>query len=146
MSKTDWDARFLRLAQHVADWSKDPSTKVGAVLARGKFIISLGYNGFPPGVEDLPERLNSREVKYKMTLHAEENAILTARQDLTGCTMYTWPMQPCAPCTAKIIQAGIKRIVAPPPSEDHLSRWGEDFKLSQEMRQEAGIELLLRNP
>lgn len=144
MCHTDWDGRFLGLAQHLAGWSKDPSTKVGAVLARGKFIVSPGYNGFPAGVEDSPERLNNREVKYKMVLHAEENAILTAKQDLTGCTMYTWPLQPCSRCTAKLIQAGVKRIVAPPPSEDHLSRWGEDFELSRQMCQEAGVELVIR--
>jgi hypothetical protein len=29
----DWDARFIELARHVAEWSKDRSTKVGAVIS-----------------------------------------------------------------------------------------------------------------
>lgn len=144
MSNTDWDGRFVGLAQHIANWSKDPSTQVGAVLTRGKFVVSVGYNGFPPGVADTPERLSNREVKYKLILHAEENAILTAKQDLAGCTVYTWPLQPCSRCTAKLIQAGVARIVAPPPSDDHVERWGEDFALSRQMCAEAGVELVLR--
>lgn len=45
-----WDARFLDLAVFIGDWSKDPSTKVGAVLVRpDRTIAGLGFNGFPRG-------------------------------------------------------------------------------------------------
>ena len=143
MSTTNWDKRFLSLAEHVSAWSKDPSTKAGAVITKGKFVVSLGYNGFPAGVEDSEERLNNREVKYKLTLHAEENAILTAKEDIGDGTVYTYPIQPCSKCTAKLIQKGVKRIVAPAPTGDILERWGEDFELSRQMCQEAGIELVI---
>lgn len=70
-----WHHRFLSLAKHVAGWSKDPSTKVGCVIAKDKRIVSVGYNGFPEGIRDTYERLNNRELKYQIVQHAEENAI-----------------------------------------------------------------------
>lgn len=139
----DWDQRFLALAKHYAGWSKDPSTQVGAVLVRGKHQVSQGYNGFPAGVQDLPDRLSNRDLKLKYTLHAEENAILTARADLTGCTCYTWPIQPCANCAAKLAQAGIVRVVAPIPNDGHIERWGADFVIAETIFAEVGIQLEL---
>lgn len=139
----DWDRRFLGLAQHVAAWSKDPSTKVGAVITRGRRIVSLGYNGFPAGVEDHKERYDDRETKYKMIVHAERNAIIFAQQDLTGCTLYTTPFMPCSACTGFVIQAGIKRVVAPRLPDELRGRWSEDMEVSKTMFHEAGVELVL---
>ena len=60
-----WDHRFLALAEHISHWSKDPSTKVGAVIThRSKRVVSMGFNGLPAGVEDTEERLTNREIKY----------------------------------------------------------------------------------
>ena len=139
----DWDRRFLELAAFYARWSKDPSTQVGAVITRGKQQVSQGYNGFPAGVADLEERLADRDLKLKYTLHAEENAILTARVDLSGCTCYTWPMQPCARCAGKLAQAGIVRVVAPMASAALVYRWGPDFEVAGTIFAETGIELEL---
>jgi dCMP deaminase len=132
-----WDQRFLRLAQHVADWSKDPSTQVGAVITRGKRIVSLGFNGLPQDVDDRTDRLHDRSVKYEMVVHAEVNAILFAAAPLRYCTLYVWPMPPCSRCAAVIIQAGINRIVSLNPEE----RWAESCKLGIEMFHEANIEV-----
>lgn len=140
---TDWDGRLLALAEHVASWSKDPSTKVGSVVASGKDVLGLGYNGFPKGVLDSPERLYDRQQKYPRVVHAEPNAILNARTDLRGCTLYSWPMAPCSSCAKLIIQAGIKRVVSPSSSEA-MSRWGDDIELAQAMLLEAGVEVVLR--
>ncbi len=80
-----WDKRFLELAKHVSLWSKDPSTKTGSVIVDQKRrVVSGGYNGLPIGVEDLDERLNNREIKYKMIVHCERNALLFANRDLGG--------------------------------------------------------------
>jgi dCMP deaminase len=136
---TDWDARFLELARLVSTWSKDPSTQVGAVITRGKFVVSLGFNGHPKGVADLPERLENREVKYRTIIHAEINAILTAKTDLDGCTIYLWPFMPCSQCGAAIVQSGIRRVVAPKADND---RWAESFRFTTEMFREAGVELV----
>jgi len=135
-----WDTRFLGLAAHISGWSKDPSSQVGAVITDGNRIVSLGYNGFATGVEDRPERLSDRNCKLNLTIHAEENAMIFAKRDLTGCTVYvTHP--PCPRCASKLIQEEVRRIVHIAPSEDFLSRWADDLELSREMYREAGIEV-----
>lgn len=131
-----WDKRFIGLALHVAEWSKDPSTRVGAVIVDNKQrVISMGYNGPPRGVSD---HYVTREDKLFKTIHAEENAVLFAKQDLTGATVYvTHP--PCANCAAKLVQSGVSRVVFPSPSEDFLSRWKESYYAALGMFVEAGV-------
>jgi len=137
---TKWDTRFLGLAAHISAWSKDPSSQVGAVITDGNRIVSLGYNGFAAGVEDKQERLVDRQCKLNLTIHAEENAMIFAKRDLTGCTVYvTHP--PCPRCASKLIQEEVERIVYISPSDDFLSRWAADLSLSSEMYREAGIEV-----
>lgn len=138
-----WDERFLKLAEHVAEWSRDGSTKCGACVVRDNEIVSLGYNGFPKGVADLDERYADRETKYRFIVHAEANSILFARQNLTGCTLYTFPFQPCSRCTGLVIQSGISRVVAPVIPEDKKERWGADMETATLMFKEAGVELVL---
>lgn len=136
-----WDGRMLELANFVSSWSKDPSTKVGAVVADKNFrIVSIGYNGLPQGVEDSEERLNNREIKYKTVVHGEINAIVFAGKELKGCTLYTWPFMPCSNCAAIVIQSGIDKVVAPYSDNP---RWIEGFKLSEALFKEAGVELIL---
>jgi len=136
----DWDSRFLEMARLVSTWSKDPSTQVGAVITRGKFVVSLGFNGHPKGVADTPERLEIRENKYRTIIHAEMNAILTAKQDLEGCTVYVWPFMPCSQCGSAIVQAGIKRVVS---LKSNNERWTESFAFTSDIFTEAGVELVL---
>ncbi|MCU7920231.1 MAG: dCMP deaminase family protein [Candidatus Thiodiazotropha sp. (ex Dulcina madagascariensis)] len=137
---TKWDTRFLGLAAYISAWSKDPSSQVGAVITDGNRIVSLGYNGFAAGVEDKQERLGDRDCKLNLTIHAEENAMIFAKRDLTGCTVYvTHP--PCPRCASKLIQEEVERIVYIVPSEDFLSRWADDLRLSGEMYREAGVEV-----
>ncbi len=139
--KEKWDKRFLELAKHIASWSKDPSTQTGAVIVDHKRrIVSVGYNGLAQGVEDLAERLDNREIKYKMFLHCERNAILFAARPLDNCTIYTWPFMSCAACAAMVIQAGITREVAPYSKNP---RWVEEFELATQQFKEAGVELCL---
>ena len=140
---TDWDRRFLELASHIAGWSKDPSTKVGCVVVgEDREIRSTGFNGFPRGIEDRPERLADRTQKYPLICHAEENAIMHAARigvSLKGCSAYvTWP--PCTRCARSLIQSGVQEIVYPQDSEIP-ERWMEDFTVSTEMIQEAGLTL-----
>ncbi|MBI2674391.1 MAG: CMP deaminase [Candidatus Yanofskybacteria bacterium] len=136
-----WDRRFLALAEFIAQWSKDPSTKTGAVIVDPENrIVSVGYNGFPQGVADLPERLNNRELKYKLTVHCERNALIFAHESVKGCRLYTWPFMSCSPCASMMIQAGIIEAVA--PFSDN-PRWAEDFKLATEQFEEAGVKLKL---
>lgn len=138
---SDWDGRFLQMASLVSTWSKDPSTQVGAVITRGKFVVSLGFNGHPSGIDDSVARLNDRETKYRTIIHAEMNAILSARQPLEGCTLYVVPFMPCSNCGSVIVQAGIKRVVT---LENKNERWAESFEITRTIFAEAGIELVLR--
>ncbi len=139
-----WDKRFLGLAEHIAGWSKDPSTKVGAVIAdRHNRVVSVGYNGAPRDVDDSEERLKDRTVKYQITLHAETNAILFANRSLDGCTLYVWPLPPCAHCAAQIVQVGITRVVSVIADADAAERWTESNVLAWQLFKEAGVKLLL---
>lgn len=136
MSK--WDRRFLNLAEHVGQWSKDPGAKVGAVIAdEAKRVVSLGFNGYPRGVSD---DYSDRPTKLLRTIHAEENALLYARQDLTGTTLYcNYP--PCATCMAKIIQAGVYRVVAKLPDAGFIERWSDSMEEAAKMAREAGVRI-----
>ena len=108
-----WDHRFLAMADLVAGWSKDPSTRVGAVIVRpDKTVCSVGFNGFPRYVDDSDAAYLDRTTKYKQVKHAEENAILFANEPLLGYTLYVTPLLPCSLCAGDIIQKGIRRVVA----------------------------------
>ena len=136
-----WDDRFIELANFIASWSKDPSTQVGAVIANSntKRVISMGYNGFPAGVEDSAERLGTREIKYEMVVHAESNALLFAGPAAEGCTLYVTPLPPCARCAVLIIQAGISRVVCPTPDKSK-EPWRTQSQISETMFGEAGVQ------
>jgi dCMP deaminase len=132
----DW---ALGMANHVSLLSKDPSTKVGAVIFDEKRrLVSAGYNGFARGVQDKDERLLDRETKYKLTLHAEKNAIMFATGSLDGATIVvTHPC--CAQCAALVIQSGIKHVLWPRPSKDFLSRWADDYAYALAQFTEAKV-------
>ena len=135
-----WHKRFLNLAKHISGWSKDPSSKIGAVIVdQNRRIISTGYNGFAVGVDDSEERLNDRETKYKIVLHAEENAILFSKQNLNGCSLYVSGLPPCAHCASIIIQSGVKNVYA--WKQEIPERWQESVKLTEKVFEEAGVIL-----
>ena len=136
-----WDVRFVKLAMHIANWSKDPSTKVGCVVVgEDREIRSTGFNGFPRGIKDDEERLLDREQKYPLICHAEENAIMHAARigvSLKGTMAYvTWP--PCSRCSRSLIQAGVSEVIYP-SNVQIPDRWQSDFKIASEMMNEAGI-------
>ena len=140
---TKWDKRFLDLADHIAKWSKDPSTKVGCVVVGpDREIRSTGFNGFPRGIQDSDDRLTNRDLKYPLICHAEENAIMHAARiglALKGCTAYvTWP--PCTRCARSLIQAGVSEIVIPSGLEIP-DRWRDDFEMSMGLLREAGVKI-----
>lgn len=132
-----WDKRFLALAELVASWSKDPSTKVGSVIVdRRNRVVSIGFNGFPHGVAD-DDRLDDRERKYELIVHAEVNALLFAGRPVDGCAIYTWPLPPCSRCAALLIQAGVARVVSPQPP----ARWLDSCSLGAALFVEAGVHV-----
>lgn len=138
---SEWNKRFIGLANEISQWSKDPSTKVGAVIVRpNNTIVSLGYNGFPRGVRDDPDRYNNREIKLKFVCHAEANAIINSREDLTGHTIFSFPLHPCCECAKLIINSGIKKVITIEPV--NLDRYRESFEAASMMFKEAEVEVI----
>jgi dCMP deaminase len=136
-----WDVRFLELAKMVSTWSRDPSTKTGAVLVRpDKTVASVGFNGFPARMFDSEEDYANREVKYAKIVHCEMNALLHARDQVHGYTLYTYPFACCSDCVKHMITAGIERFVYPIATPDLLSRWGTSFEKTAAFFQEANVQ------
>lgn len=139
-----WDKRYLDLAESVATWSKDPSRQIGAVAIspRGN-VLAQGYNGFPRGIDDSPERYNDRETKYKYVVHAEMNVIYNATYNgvcLDDSTLYVVGLPVCSECAKGIIQVGIKRVVI--GATDVPDRWVESFESTKKLFEEAGVEVV----
>lgn len=135
-----WNDTFFGLAWRLSQRSKDPSTKVGCVIVGpDREIRSMGYNGFPRGVEDRPERME-RPAKYLWTSHAEENAVAQAARvgaSLKGCTAYT-THHPCSRCARSLIQAGVAAVVV---GDGVTNMPSEEFEIAVEMFREAGINV-----
>lgn len=138
-----WESRFLDMAMLVASWSKDPSTKVGAVLVSDRSVLGLGYNGFPKGCSDDPLLYEDREEKYRRVVHAEVNALLNAQGETgSGNLDLFTTLCPCSSCAAMIINFGVKRVFSPKPTLDQLSRWGSSFMSTEMMFQEAKVKMI----
>ena len=139
-----WDERFLNLAKEISTWSKDPSTKVGAVAIGTKGeVLAQGYNGFPRGVLDSPERYETKEIKYQYVVHAEMNCIYNATYNgigLDGATMYVWGLPLCNECAKGIIQVGITRVVSPKNGLDIPDKWKVSCLNTVSMFNEVEIE------
>ncbi len=114
MTRKPTDQRFMELAHIARDWGTCDRARVGAIVARGGEIVSLGFNGAPPkqphcddiGVGHL--MISGHCVR---TLHAESNALWLAGRDKTkGATLYTTHF-PCYSCAKEIVRAGIVRVV-----------------------------------
>jgi dCMP deaminase len=124
-----WDRRFMDVAKLVSTWSKDPSSQIGAVLVKDRRILASGYNGFPRGIED-DERLDVREKKYPLVVHAEMNVLMNALEagiSARGATLYVYGLPICKECAKNILNSGIVRVVIGDPSEcprdDWSARW-----------------------
>lgn len=111
-SPNKWDSYFFNTAFAASRMSKDPSTKVGAVLVKDRQTIAMSYNGFPSGFPDDPDLLNDREQKLKLTEHAERNALNQVARyggNVAGSTIYVTHC-PCMDCAKGLINSGIKEV------------------------------------
>ena len=101
----------MQIAEAAAVKSKDPSSKMGCVIVDPhKRVVSLGYNGLVQGAKESKLTLSERPMKYYFVIHSEMNALLFAKHDLTGCTIYN-RVATCDNCLKHCLQAGIKRFV-----------------------------------
>jgi dCMP deaminase len=139
-----WNSKYINLAKEVSTWSKDPSRKIGAVAVSTKGqVLATGYNGFPRGMFDTPERYSDRSLKYKYIVHAEMNCIYNATYNgvaLDGSTLFVWGLPPCSECAKGIIQVGIKTVYWSTDMEIP-PKWLESLETTQEMFNETNIEL-----
>lgn len=147
------DYALLQEALRNAYYSPDPNTKVGAVLVPNHCReLQHGHNRFPWGIEPTPERINNRETKLRMIVHAEMVALLGAAADgvsthsstlylaATDDTGEIWGGPPCTRCTVELIQAGVQRIVSYP--QKPISKWFDDLNFSRNLLREAKVELV----
>lgn len=134
------DLKFLELAHCVADiFSKDPSTRVGAVaVGASKNQVAFGYNGLPPGLADTPGRLHDRDTKLALTLHAEENALANAT--FAVYTLYV-THHPCAACALRILAARSVRRIVYTINPEMEARWAPSFAAARDLLQEAGVQI-----
>jgi dCMP deaminase len=141
--------KYMQLAKYNAElFSKDPNTKVGAIILPQDFsrILTTGINGFPRKFGDVSERWQKPQ-KYTWVAHAEVNAVCNAAR--TGIpldnSVAVITMFPCSNCTKTLIQAGIKKIYVPSPDFSD-PKWGEDFKISKTMLDEVGVDIMILHP
>lgn len=144
MTTSTWHDRYLDLAKHVSTWSKDPSRKIGAVAVGSKGqILSQGYNGFPRGITDSPDRLNDRPTKYKYVVHAEMNVIYNASLNgvsLEDSTLYVYGLPVCSECAKGIIQVGISNVIIETgPIENIPEIWIQSWDMTRDMLDEAEV-------
>ena len=103
--------KYIAVAKENANqFSKDPSSKVGALIIDSKgTIVSMGYNGFPRNIDD--SQLSwERPMKYNYVIHAEMNALhFSSIKWLDNCTMIT-THSPCHDCLKHMIHRGIRRV------------------------------------
>lgn len=144
MKATRQDICWMQVARDISTLSKDPSTKVGAVVIKPgiNHPLSTGYNGMPIGVPDVPERWERPE-KYNWFCHAEFNAvILPARRGtvpLEGSILYVTHM-PCVNCMLAIVQSGLSTVyvdLSSPPSV----KYEAERQKALEIAQAAGVRL-----
>lgn len=148
--RPSWDEYFMNIAHDVAMRSNCLRRSIGAVIVKGRNIVSTGYNGTPVGVRNCFDggcpRCQSDAPSHTgydtcICVHAEENAIAFAARHGTaanGSVMYT-TLRPCLGCLKLCIQAGIREVV-----------YGESYEYEGELEavyhqlvEEAGLRLRL---
>ncbi len=119
------DEKYIKMCFSLAKKGKNnvlPNPMVGSLIVKEGRIISKGYH------------------KKYGEFHAERNAILNAKEDLEGATIYV-NLEPCShfgktpPCADLIIEKKIKRVV--------FSSFDKNPKVDGIKKlKEAGIEVL----
>ena len=129
-----WDEYFMGMAVLSALRSKDPNTKVGAVIVSpDNKVISIGYNGMPRQLNEDELSWNKGEgldSKYLYVCHAEFNAILNTQVGgtLKGATLYV-TLFPCNECAKAVIQTGIKEVVYLDNKYEHTTETQASLKM-----------------
>lgn len=133
-NRPSWQETFIEVAKVISKRSKDPHTKVGAVLIKNNCIIGTGYNGDPRNFR-YNFNWNTSE-KYDYVIHAEMNAIANACYN--GCQVKDseiyLTLSPCHDCIKMLIQFGVKKVY-------YLTEY-KDFELTKKIADNADIKLV----
>ena len=114
---------FMNIALAVRERADCTGSRVGAVIAVDRRIVSTGYNGTPENMPNCTDggchRCANRDdypsgsgYDLCICVHAEQNALLAAARfgiAVQGGTVYT-TLQPCFGCTKEMLQAGIADV------------------------------------
>lgn len=140
-----WNEWFFEIAKTASTKSKDQSTKVGCVIVGPDLEVrSIGYNGFVRGADDFREEWHERPMKYKVTAHAELNAVCNAARcgmSLKGCEAFI-TLPPCAACALALAQSGVNIVnfLVPLTDPNNIEdRWKEDFRIALDILEEARV-------
>lgn len=107
----------MEIAEVVAKTSTATKLKVGAVVVKDHRILSIGYNGTPPGFDNNCEVHIKGDLCYSLqtrpeVIHAEQNAIYKMARDgesaLDAELFITH--SPCVECAKAIKSSGFKRV------------------------------------
>lgn len=142
---------YLNIAQTVLQRSTCIRRANGAVIVSPEdFVISTGYNGSCRGSKNCSdlnickrEELNipsGERYELCVSVHAEQNAIISARTDLKGSTLYlvgidakTGELNPstfsCLLCSRLIKNVGIEKVIIRRTPTEYEVQYVKDWEL-----------------
>ncbi len=126
----------MRSALNYAALSKCKRKQVGCIVVKGDSIISIGYNGTPPGWDNNCE--NPDNTTNDLVLHAEENAIAKLAKSTVsseGASLFI-TVSPCIKCARLLLVCGIESVYY---LEDYRSSDGLDFLKKSKIKIEQVI-------
>jgi dCMP deaminase len=141
MMTPKWRLRFLKVAEDVAEWSKDPGTLVGSLIVTpNRRRVQWGYNGAPSKLRDDKWQKGTRERKLAATIHSEANALLFCPFDTAGCWLFVYGLFPCPSCASMIVQKEISTVVC---YKEHMSaeRWNPEEAM--EILKDGGVNVVV---
>ena len=111
--RLSWDEYFMTIASVVASRATCDRKHVGAVIVRGRTILSTGYNGSIAGMPHCDDVGHMMDAGHCVaTIHAEANALVQAARNgvsIEGASIYI-TASPCWNCFKMIANGGIKEI------------------------------------
>ena len=105
---------YMKMSEIAAQTSSAMRLKVGALAVKDQRILSIGYNGTPPGVNNVCEyeEPDGTLVTRPEVIHAEQNLIYKMARDgqpALGATMFV-THAPCMECAKAIYTSGFSRV------------------------------------
>lgn len=161
-----WDEMFMSIAETAAMRSKDPNTQHGSCIVKNSKVLSVGYNGLVYGLNDNGYPIMSvdknemwmvpkegliydyweRSQKDNWCAHSEFNAILNAKCDLKGSTLFLYSTKgyyPCKECAKMIVQCEICEVVMKTAIKTNTDVYNWNF--TQHMFKMADIKIRVLN-